>query len=60
MNLSEKINNTYKNKTDQAVFENSIDCLIYGYGFDYVNTLDLPKDKAKMIFKKAIKFLTDN
>ena len=43
---------------EQVVFENAIDCLIYGYGFKYCNT-DVLEDKkrAKEIFEMAIDFL---
>ena len=43
---------------EQVVFENAIDCLIYGYGFKYCNT-DVLEDKkrAKEIFNMAIDFL---
>lgn len=43
---------------EQVVFENAIDCLIYGYGFNYCNTDALEdKKRAKEIFRMAIDFL---
>jgi len=45
---------------EAIVFENSIDCLYYGYGFSYVNTCGMEKEKAKIIFAQARDFLTRN
>jgi len=60
MTLTQKINGTYKDLKKQVVFENSIDCLTYGYGFTYVNKLDLNEAEAKKVFDKARTFLARN
>lgn len=41
---------------ERAIFENSIDYLIYGYGFSYVNIYDYDNDKSKEIYKQAKNF----
>lgn len=43
----------YNDLTMQAVYENSIDCLIYGYGFKYLNKCGLSEEKAKEIWQQA-------
>jgi hypothetical protein len=42
----------------KCVFENCVDCLYYGYGFGYVNTLSLDKEKAKKIWHEAKKYMS--
>jgi len=41
-----------------AVYENSKDCLYFGYSFSYLNYYNLSKEKAKKIWAKALKDLT--
>lgn len=43
----------FKNITEQAVYENSCDCLYYGYGFSYLNKCGLSDDDALKIWKEA-------
>ena len=43
----------YNNITEQAVYENSRDCLYYGYGFNYLNKCGLSDDEALIIWKQA-------
>lgn len=45
----------YENDIEQAVYENSIDCLRYGYGFSYLNKCELDESHARKIWKSAIK-----
>lgn len=63
-NLSKKIDSYHKlknhTKIETAIFENSIDCLRYGYGFSFVNTYNYDKTKAKEIFNQAWNFLANN
>ena len=42
---------------EAVVFENSIDCLIYGYGLSFVNGMSLPKEKVKELYFQARDFL---
>lgn len=45
---------------ERVVFENAIDCLIYGYGFKNCNTDNLEdKKRAKEIWNMAVEFLGD-
>ena len=63
-NLSEKIDAYYRFKNythiERIIFENSLDCLYYGYGFNYVNICNYDKSKAKDIFNQAKDFLANN
>lgn len=64
MNLAQKIDAYHKSKKhtaiEKVVFENSIDCLVYGYGFSDVNIYNCDVNKAKNIFKEAVYFLANN
>lgn len=41
----------------QVVFLNSVDCLYYGYGFDYLNRYSLEGKTAREVWIKARDFL---
>ena len=47
----------YADKQKQAVYENSKDCLIYGYGFSYLNTCGMSDSEALEIWNEAKKDL---
>lgn len=51
------IKRKYEDNTKEAVYENSIDCLVYGYGFSYLNKCGLTDAEAKVIWNEAIKTL---
>lgn len=38
---------------EQAVYENSLDCLWYGYGFRYLNRCGLSEEHARKIWRIA-------
>ena len=63
-NLSKRIDAYHQtknhNQIEKVIFENSIDCLYYGYGFEYVNICNCDKAKAKVIFNQAKSFLANN
>lgn len=40
-------------RQEQVVYENSCDCLYYGYGFQYLNCCGLPEARAKEIWNMA-------
>lgn len=48
-----RIPRAYKDNTKEAVYENSIDCLIYGYGKDVLNTCGLDEKAVNEIWNKA-------
>lgn len=64
MTLSQKIDAFHKaskySEIEKAIFENSIDCLWYGYGFKFVNIYDYDSNKAKEIYRQAKNFLSNN
>ena len=43
----------YSDISKQAVYENSCDCIRYGYGFLYLNKCGLSETDAKEIWKRA-------
>ena len=43
----------YEDLTKQAVYENSEDCLKYGYGFSYLNKCGLSDENARTIWNRA-------
>jgi hypothetical protein len=43
----------YENMKYQFVYENSIDCLYYGYGFSHLNKCGLSDEEAKKIWQQA-------
>lgn len=43
----------YSDLIKQAVYENSCDCIKYGYGFSYLNKCGLHDLEAKSIWKQA-------
>ena len=43
----------YSDTNKQAVYENSRDCLYFGYGFSYLNTCGLSDGEAKEIWDAA-------
>lgn len=47
----------YADRQKQAVYENSRDCLTYGYGFSYLNTCGMPDNEALEIWNEAKKDL---
>lgn len=52
----------YKKLTtkEKAVYENAIDCLLYGYTFQDLNYYDLTEKRAKQIWKMAYNFLAED
>lgn len=62
--LAQRIDDFHNEKShtpiERAIFENSIDCLIYGYGFNTVNIYDYETDNAKEIYRQAKNFLSNN
>ena len=44
----------YNDITKQSVYENSKDCLIYGYGFAYLNRCGLSEEEARTIWNQAM------
>ena len=49
----------YKNRTQQAVYENSRDCLYFGYNFFNLNKCGLSDLEAKQIWEQAKKDLAN-
>lgn len=49
----------YEDDTEQAAYENALDCLTYGVSKADWNSLDLPDEKANEIWKKAFKDLAE-
>lgn len=43
----------YENRIKQAVYKNARDCLIYGYGFKYLNKCGLSKEEALIVWNAA-------
>jgi hypothetical protein len=43
----------YSEIAHQAVYENSRDCLYYGYGFSYLNKCGLSDEEAKKVWNQA-------
>lgn len=43
----------YSNTTMQAIYENSCDCIRYGYGFSYLNTCGMEEVDARIIWDIA-------
>ena len=48
---------TFTNEQEQAAFSNAVDCLCYGYGKEYWNDCNLPKEEADQIWEEAKGFL---
>lgn len=57
--LKESIKERYKDTRKQAAYENACDCIIYGYGKSYWNSLDLNDEEKKEVWKQAYNDLAE-
>lgn len=51
--LKESIKERYKDVRRQAAYENACDCIIYGYGKSYWNSLDLTDKEKDEVWRQA-------
>lgn len=50
----------YLNIAGQAVYENSRDCIYYGYSFSYLNKCGLDEQEARKIWNQALEDMASN
>ena len=58
--IKESIKERYTDKRKQAAYENACDCIIYGYGKSYWNSLDLTDEEKTKVWKQAYNDLAED
>lgn len=58
--LEESIKRRYEDNRRQAAYENACDCLIYGYGKSYWNSLDLNDEEKKEVWHQAFEDIAED